>query len=185
MSFKFERVKEIPELVIIEPSVYKDKRGFFLETYSYRDFSTFGIETQFVQDNHSRSVKGVLRGLHYQLAPMAQSKLIRCIRGEIFDVAVDIRVGAPTFGKWFGTILSEENRKILYIPQGFAHGFVVLSDIAEVAYKVNNLYSSEHERGIIWNDPHIKIQWPVSNPILSKRDRELPSLKDAEINFSY
>jgi dTDP-4-dehydrorhamnose 3,5-epimerase len=119
-----------------------------------------------------------LRGLHFQIEPFAQSKLVRCIKGEIFDVAVDIRPGSKTFRKWFGVILSEENRRILYIPKGFAHGFVVLSEVAEVEYKVDNFYSPEHERGIIWNDPDIGIEWPIDNPILSEKDAKLPTLKE-------
>jgi dTDP-4-dehydrorhamnose 3,5-epimerase len=149
-----------------------------METYSYKDFEKFGINEKFVQDNHSRSIKGVLRGLHFQIEPFAQSKLVRCIRGEIFDVAVDIRPDSKTFKKWFGVILSEENKRILYIPKGFAHGFVVLSEVAEVEYKVDNFYSPEHERGIIWNDPDIGIEWPIDNPILSEKDAKLPTLKE-------
>ncbi|CUU08655.1 dTDP-4-dehydrorhamnose 3,5-epimerase [Candidatus Thermokryptus mobilis] len=178
MPFKFTRVSQIPELVVIEPIVFEDKRGFFMETYSYREFERFGITEKFVQDNHSKSIKGVLRGLHFQVEPFAQSKLVRCIKGEIFDVAVDIRPGSKTFKKWFGVILSEENKRILYIPKGFAHGFVVLSEIAEVEYKVDNFYSPEHDRGIIWNDPDIGIEWPIDNPILSEKDAKLPTLKE-------
>lgn len=176
MPFKFTRVEEIPDLIIIEPLVFKDKRGFFMEVYSYRDFEKNGIKEKFVQDNHSRSIRDVLRGLHFQVEPFAQSKLIRCIRGEIFDVAVDIRPNSPTFKRWFGVILSESNMKMFYIPKGFAHGFVVLSDVAEVEYKVDNFYSPEHERGIIWNDPEIGINWPVQNPILSEKDMSLPQI---------
>ncbi|CUS97443.1 dTDP-4-dehydrorhamnose 3,5-epimerase [Candidatus Kryptobacter tengchongensis] len=176
MPFKFTRVSEIPDLIIIEPTVFEDNRGFFMETYSYREFERVGIKEKFVQDNHSKSVKGVLRGLHFQIEPFAQSKLVRCIKGEIFDVAVDIRPESATFKKWFGLILSEENKKMLYIPKGFAHGFVVLSEVAEVEYKVDNFYSPEHERGIIWNDPEIGIKWPFENPILSPKDMNLPNL---------
>jgi dTDP-4-dehydrorhamnose 3,5-epimerase len=178
LPFKFSRVDQIPDLVLIEPAVFEDKRGFFMETYSYKDFEKFGINEKFVQDNHSRSIKGVLRGLHFQIEPFAQSKLVRCIKGEIFDVAVDIRPDSKTFKKWFGVILSEENKRILYIPKGFAHGFVVLSEVAEVEYKVDNFYSPEHERGIIWNDPEIGIEWPIDNPILSEKDAKLPTLKE-------
>lgn len=163
---------------MIEPVVFQDNRGFFMETYSYREFEKAGIKEKFVQDNHSKSIKGVLRGLHFQIEPFAQSKLVRCIKGEIFDVAVDIRENSPTFKKWYGLVLSEENKKMLYIPKGFAHGFVVLSDIAEVEYKVDNFYSPEHERGIIWNDPEIKIEWPIQNPILSEKDAKLPTLEE-------
>jgi dTDP-4-dehydrorhamnose 3,5-epimerase len=178
MPFKFYPVEELPGLVVIETVLFEDERGFFAEIYNLRDFQNFGIVDRFVQDNHSRSFKGVLRGLHFQVEPFAQSKLIRCIRGEIFDVAVDIRPDSPRFKKWFGLILSETNRKMLYIPKGFAHGFVVLSDIAEVEYKVDNFYSREHERGIIWNDPDIGIEWPIKNPILSEKDKKLPRLKE-------
>lgn len=176
MPFKFTRISEIPDLIIIEPVVFEDNRGFFMETYSYKEFEKAGIKEKFVQDNHSKSTKGVLRGLHFQIEPFAQSKLIRCIKGEIFDVAVDIRPRSMTFKKWFGVILSEENKKMLYIPKGFAHGFVVLSEIAEVEYKVDNFYSPEHERGIIWNDPEIGIKWPFETPILSQKDLNLPRL---------
>jgi len=178
LPFNFTPVSEIPGLIIIEPVVFTDERGFFMETYSYKEFEKAGIKEKFVQDNHSRSIKGVLRGLHFQIEPFAQSKLVRCIKGEIFDVAVDIRRNSPTFKKWYGLILSEENKKIFYIPKGFAHGFLVLSDVAEVEYKVDNFYSPQHERGIIWNDPDFKIEWPIHNPILSEKDKKLPSLEE-------
>lgn len=178
LPFKFTKVEEIPDLIIIEPIVFEDERGFFMETYSFKDFEKAGITDKFVQDNHSKSKKGVLRGLHFQIEPFAQSKLVRCIRGEIFDVAVDIRPDSKTFKKWHGIVLSEENKKMLYIPKGFAHGFVVLSDIAEVEYKVDNFYSREHDRGIIWNDPEIGIKWPIENPILSEKDSKLPTLAE-------
>ncbi len=178
LPFKFTRIEEISDLILIEPVVFEDNRGFFMETYSYREFEKVGIKEKFVQDNHSRSSKGILRGLHFQIEPFAQSKLVRCIRGEIFDVAVDIRENSPTFKKWYGLILSEENKKILYIPKGFVHGFLVLSDIAEVEYKVDNFYSPQHERGIIWNDPELKIEWPIQNPILSEKDKKLPTLEE-------
>lgn len=138
-----------------------------------------------MQDNYSISVKGVLRGLHYQLKPKAQSKLVKCIRGKIFDVAVDIRKNSPTFGKWIGVELSEENMYMLYIPKGFAHGFLVLSDKAEVLYKVSAEYDPTLERGIIWNDPDIGIEWGTTSPILSEKDKKLPRLKEADINFVY
>ena len=187
MPFKFTKVEEIKGLVIIEPVVFGDKRGFFMETYSYRDFESAGIKEKFVQDNHSRSTKGVLRGLHFQFEPFAQSKLVRCVRGEIFDVAVDLRKGSKTFGKWFSIILSEDNKKMLYIPKGFAHGFVTLSDVAEVIYKVDEFYAPQYEGGIIWNDPELKIKWPVENPILSEKDAKLPKLKEIieKINFQW
>ncbi len=183
-KFKFLRL-EIPDLILVEPTVFEDQRGFFMEAYNKGEFEKAGIDKNFVQDNHSRSEKGVLRGLHYQLREKAQAKLIRVVRGEIFDVAVDIRKGSPYFGKWVGVRLSEENRLMLYIPEGFAHGFVVISDVAEVLYKASDFYSPAHERGLIWNDPQIGIRWPVSNPILSEKDSRWPPLKEAEIDFIF
>jgi dTDP-4-dehydrorhamnose 3,5-epimerase len=182
MAFHFKRLS-IPEVILIEQEVFKDKRGFFMETYKYSDFAGFGIKEYFIQDNYSRSAKGVLRGLHYQNRHRAQGKLLRCIKGKIFDVAVDIRKGSPTYRNWVGIELSEKNNLMLYIPPAFAHGFVVLSDFAEVMYKCTEEYSSEDERGIIWNDPDIGIKWPVKRPILSEKDRRHPVLKDADNNF--
>jgi dTDP-4-dehydrorhamnose 3,5-epimerase len=184
MSFDFKRL-EIPEVVLIEPKVFEDGRGFFMETYKMPDFVAAGIKGNFVQDNHSRSAKGILRGLHYQNPPFAQGKLVRAVRGQIFDVTVDIRKGSPTWGKWVGVILSEENKNILYVPAGFAHGFCVLSEIAEVIYKTTDVYSAESEAGIIWNDEDLSIKWPVEEPILSEKDEKLPSLKNADIRFYY
>jgi dTDP-4-dehydrorhamnose 3,5-epimerase len=184
MSFDFKRL-EIPEVVLIEPKVFEDGRGFFMETYKMPDFVAAGIKGNFVQDNHSRSGKGILRGLHYQNPPFAQGKLVRAVRGQIFDVTVDIRKGSPTWGKWVGVILSEENKNILYVPAGFAHGFCVLSEIAEVIYKTTDVYSAESEAGIIWNDEDLSIKWPVEEPILSEKDEKLPSLKNADIRFYY
>jgi dTDP-4-dehydrorhamnose 3,5-epimerase len=174
-------------VLVIEPKVFGDHRGWFMETYSDVKFSEAEIELNFVQDNHSFSaVKGTLRGLHYQLNPKAQSKLVRCTQGSIFDVAVDIRKNSPTFGKWFGIELSSENKKQLLVPRGFAHAFITLSDNVEVQYKVDELYSPENDRGIIWNDPDISIEWPIDiNPILSEKDQKAPRLKDAENNFYY
>lgn len=177
MPFRFHRL-EIPDLILIEPVVFGDNRGFFLEFYKRSDFFKAGITEEFVQDNHSSSLRGVLRGLHFQKEPEAQGKLLRCIRGEIFDVAVDIRRDSPTFGRWVSVILSEDNKNMLYIPPGFAHGFQVISERAEVLYKTTREYSPEHESGIIWNDPDLKIDWPIKEPILSKRDREWPSLRE-------
>lgn len=169
--------------------VFKDNRGFFMETYKKSNFEKVGINTDFVQDNHSKSIKGVLRGLHYQNEPFAQGKLVRCIRGKIFDVAVDIRKGSPTFGKWIGYELSEENKLMLWIPKGFAHGFLTLSEEAEVIYKVSGEeYSPQYDAGIIWNDPDIGIKWPLDNideVLLSDKDKNLPNLKNADINFVY
>jgi len=184
MPFKFKKL-EISDLIIIEPYVFHDDRGFFMESYKYSDFASYGIDINFVQDNHSCSKKGVIRGLHYQNPPKAQGKLIRVIAGEIFDVAVDIRKGSPTYGKWWGVILSAENKKMFYIPSGFAHGFCVLSDMAEVLYKTTEEYAPEHEAGIVWNDPDINIDWPIKNPIVSPKDAALPRLKDAKNKFVY
>jgi len=185
MPFKFKKLS-ISDIILITPGDFKDSRGFFMETYKQSEFRKFGISEYFVQDNHSESRKGVLRGLHYQKLPKAQAKLIRCIKGEIFDVAVDIRRGSPYFGKWIGEFLSEKNKKMLYIPIGFAHGFFVKSDVAEVIYKTSCEYSKENERGIIWNDPEIGINWPTKEkPILSKKDSTLPNLKEADNNFVY
>ena len=184
MPFTFKKLS-IPEVVLIEPKVFEDNRGFFMENYKYSEFSDFGIKDNFTQDNHSKSVKGVLRGLHFQMLPKAQAKLVRCIKGEIFDVAVDIRKGSPTFGKWVGKTLSEENKKMLYIPIGFAHAFCVLSDEAEINYKSSDEYSQENERAIAWNDPTININWPIKNPIVSEKDAKNDSLDEVENNFVY
>ncbi|WP_227938660.1 dTDP-4-dehydrorhamnose 3,5-epimerase [Alkalihalobacillus deserti] len=172
---------------IVEPTVYGDHRGWFMETFSQSNYKEVGINLNFVQDNHSFSaVKGTLRGLHYQLNPKAQTKLVRCTKGAIYDVAVDIRKGSPTYGQWIGTKLSEENKKQLLVPKGFAHAFMTLTDDVEVQYKVDEKYSPENDRGIIWNDPEIAIEWPVDiSPILSEKDKKAPMLKDAENNFVY
>jgi dTDP-4-dehydrorhamnose 3,5-epimerase len=175
MSFEFKRL-EIQDVILITPKVFVDGRGFFMETYQKNDFEKAGITGEFVQQNYSKSVKGVLRGLHYQKEPYAQAKLVRCIRGEIFDVAVDIRKNSPTFGKYVSAILSEENKNMLYIPRSFAHGFEVLSYEAEVVYNLDNIYSRDSESGIIWNDPTISIEWPIKNPLLAKKDKNLQSL---------
>lgn len=174
-------------VVIVEPAVFGDHRGWFMETYNEAEFLKVGTSLKFVQDNHSFSAaKGTLRGLHYQLNPKAQTKLVRCTKGAIFDVAVDIRKSSPTFGKWFGIELTAENKKQLLIPSGFAHGFMTLTDNIEVQYKVDELYAPECDRGIIWNDPMINIEWPMDiTPILSAKDEKAPLLKDAENNFSY
>ncbi|MDH3611080.1 MAG: dTDP-4-dehydrorhamnose 3,5-epimerase [Nitrosopumilus sp.] len=183
MPFSFKRL-EIPEVVVIEAKSFSDKRGFFLEGFKESDFASNGINTKFVQDNISHSIKNVLRGLHYQKNPKAQAKLVTAIRGEIFDVAIDIRNDSPTFGCWVSEILSDKNHHSLYIPEGFAHGFCVLSEQADVHYKVNQEYSAENERGIIWNDSTLKIKWPIQNPILEKKDLELPTLNCIDNNFS-
>ncbi len=162
---------DLAGVCIIEPKVFGDHRGYFFENYNQRAFAAIGIATTFVQDNQSGSARGVLRGLHYQLR-QPQAKLVRVIRGEVFDVAVDIRAGSPTFGRWTATILSGENRRMLFIPHGFAHGFAVLSAEAEFIYKCSDFYAPEHERGISWNDPSIGIQWPLGEaaPLLSAKD---------------
>jgi dTDP-4-dehydrorhamnose 3,5-epimerase len=184
MPFVFKRL-EIPEVILIEPTVFEDERGFFMETYKMPDFVAAGIKVSFVQENHSRSMKGVLRGLHYQNPPFAQGKLVRVLRGEIFDVAIDIRRGSPTWAKWVGVVLSEKNRHMLWVPEGFVHGFCVLSRIAEVVYKTTNVYSPQYEAGIIWNDRDLNIEWPVKEPILSAKDAKWPALKNADIKFCY
>ncbi|EPQ0973824.1 dTDP-4-dehydrorhamnose 3,5-epimerase [Citrobacter farmeri] len=173
---------EIPDVLIFEPKVFGDDRGFFFESFSQRFFEeAVGRKVEFVQDNHSRSCKGVLRGLHYQLEPHAQGKLVRCVVGEVFDVAVDIRKESATFGKWVGVILSAENKRQLWIPEGFAHGFLVLSDAAEFVYKTTNYYHPESDRGIMWNDSSIGIKWPIIENIqLSEKDKKHCNFNDIE-----
>lgn len=177
----------IEGLKVVEPKVFGDHRGWFMETYNEESFHKAGIDISFVQDNQSFSAtKGTLRGLHYQLNPKAQTKLVRCTKGAIYDVAVDIRENSPTFGKWFGIELSAENKKQLLIPQGFAHGFMTITDDVEVQYKVDNLYAPDCDRGILWNDPTIGIEWPLDiTPVLSEKDEKAPLLKDAEYNFTF
>jgi len=166
---------ELCGLYVIKPDVFEDHRGFFVESYSQLKFKNAGIETVFVQDNHSRSVEsGVLRGLHFQKPPYAQSKLLRVIRGAVYDVVVDLRKGSPTFGQWRGFELTEKNFLMLYVPKGFAHGFCTLQPGTEVQYKVDAFYTPESESGVIWNDPYLNINWPVKEPILSKKDALLP-----------
>lgn len=174
-------------VMIVEPTMYGDNRGWFMETYNQSSFIESGLNYSFVQDNHSfSSEKSTLRGLHYQLNPKAQTKLIRCTKGAIYDVAVDIRKGSPTYGKWFGLELSENNKKQLLIPKGFAHGFLTLTENVEVQYKVDEFYSPKNDRAIIWNDPEININWPLSiQPILSDKDKNAPRLQNAENNFVY
>lgn len=168
---------EIPGVLLIEPAVYSDERGFFMETYHADRYASFGLPKKFVQDNHSKSSKGTLRGLHYQLGS-PQGKLVRVTSGEVFDVAVDIRKGSPWFGKWVGVILSAENKHQLYIPEGFAHGFCVTSDSAEFQYKCTDYYAPAEERSIIWNDPQIGINWPVKEPLVSDKDKRAKQLSD-------
>jgi dTDP-4-dehydrorhamnose 3,5-epimerase len=174
MPFTFTPL-EIRGVILIEPRVFGDSRGFFLETYKVSDFSSAGIEERFVQENHSRSKRGILRGLHYQVEPHPQGKLVRAVVGDIFDVAVDLDETSPTFGKWIGVHLSAENRRMLYLPPKCAHGFCVTTEVAEVLYKTTSEYSPALERGIAWNDPYLAIQWPVENPELSERDTKWPA----------
>lgn len=174
---------EIPDVMIFEPKVFGDDRGFFFESFNQKIFEeAVGRNVDFIQDNHSKSCKGVLRGLHFQLPPYAQAKLVRCIAGEVFDVAVDIRKNSSTFGKWVGVNLSAENKRQLWIPEGFAHGFLVLSETAEFVYKTTNYYSPTHDRSVAWNDPSININWPLeSSPLLSAKDEAAKLLIDADI----
>jgi dTDP-4-dehydrorhamnose 3,5-epimerase len=184
MPFEFVAL-DIPGLMLIRPRVFSDERGFFLELYKHTDFSRAGIGERLLQDNYSRSTKGVLRGLHYQKNPKAQGKLVSCVKGGIYDVAVDIRKGSPHYGKWTGMELTEKNKYLLYVPPGFAHGFQVISDMAEVMYKCTEEYSAADDRGIIWNDPDINIAWPLLGPLLSEKDKMHPSLRDADNNFVF
>jgi len=184
MPFRFART-EIPDVLIVEPRVFPDERGFFMETYKRSEFAAQGIAESFVQMNHSKSSKGILRGLHYQKRPKAQGKLVHALAGEIFDVAVDIRRGAPTFGKSVAVSLSSANKKMLYVPAGFAHGFCVLSDEAEIVYMTTEEYAPECEAGIRWDDPKLAIAWPIAGPRLSDRDQHWPGLESADNNFLY
>ena len=183
-KFKFIKTS-IEGVFIIEPTVFGDERGYFMETYHANEFKEAGLDMAFVQDNHSKSRKGVLRGLHFQYTE-PQGKLVRVIKGEVFDVAVDLRRDSPTYGKWEGVILSEENKKQFYVPEGFAHGFLVLSDEAEFTYKCTNFYNADDEGGILWNDPDIGIEWPVEDieeVILSDKDKRLKTFKDTITDF--
>jgi len=180
MPFSFEAL-EIPEVILVTAKQFLDDRGFFLEAYKQSEFGVGGINTPFVQENLSYSKKGVLRALHYQLPPKDQGKLVRVLKGRIFDVAVDIRKSSPTFKKWVGQELSGENNLAMYIPVGFAHGFLALSDEALVAYNITAEFAPSLERGIVWNDPELNINWPNKQPILSEKDRNFPLLSGAEI----
>ena len=175
---------KIPEVLIIKPQIFADDRGFFYESYNLAKFQKAGILPKFIQDNHSRSIKNTLRGLHYQINP-GQDKLVRVIVGEVFDVAVDIRFGSPTFGKWVAIVLSAENKQQVFIPKGFAHGFCVLSEVAEFEYKCSEFYSPQDERGILWNDPDLGIEWPFDDPILSEKDGNNPLFKSIAKDFVY
>ena len=176
MPIKFTKTS-LPGVLLIEPYVFSDGRGFFMETHHQKKYAEAGIGKTFVQDNHSHSQKGVLRGLHYQLRH-PQGKLVYVITGEIFDVAVDIRQGSPTFGKWLGTLLSAENKRQIFVPEGFAHGFCVLNETADVLYKCTDFYNPGDEFGVLWSDPAIGINWPVETPVLSPKDSQYPGLKD-------
>ncbi|MGA2971418.1 MAG: dTDP-4-dehydrorhamnose 3,5-epimerase [Candidatus Bathyarchaeia archaeon] len=184
MPFKFTPAAGLPEVIVIEPEAFVDERGWFLESYRRSEFEKRGIPSEFIQDNHSHSTeRGILRGLHFQKAPAAQAKLVRCVVGEIFDVAVDIRKGSPTYSKWFSTILSSKNHLMTWIPVGFAHGFLTTTNVTEVEYKVTAEYSNALDRAILWNDPHIGINWPISNPVLSSKDAKAPLLEEADNDF--
>lgn len=177
---KFVPSPTIPEVVVIDPDLFQDERGFFMELYHEEKFRQAGIHARFVQDNRSRSRRGTVRGLHYQIG-RPQGKLIWVPYGKVFDVAVDIRKGSPTFGRWISIVLSEEEKKALYIPPDFAHGFCVLSEEAEIFYKCTDFYSRAHERCIRWDDPDLSIPWPAENPVLSQKDRTAPLLREAEL----
>ena len=182
MTFTFKKLS-ISDVILVEPKSFSDDRGFFLESFKTSEFTENGINTKFVQDNISHSVKDVLRGLHFQKNPKAQAKLVTAVKGDIFDVAVDIRKNSSTYGKWVSEILSEDNHNLLYVPEGFAHGFCVLSKEADVYYKVSNEYSPKDEGGIIWNDPSLNIEWPVSKPIVSSSDSQLPLFDNLDDYF--
>lgn len=174
----------IPEVLLIEPDVFGDKRGFFMESWQRRKFAEVGIDYDFVQDNHSRSVQGTLRGLHYQLSPHAQGKLVRATTGEVLDVAVDIRKGSPTFGHWVAETLSAENNHMLWVPPGFAHGFYVTSKVAEIQYKCTDYYAPEYERCIRWDDQSLAIEWPLTgDPLVSEKDRAGIVLENADVHL--
>lgn len=186
-NFKFIQT-EFPGLFVIEPTVFGDSRGFFMESYNSAEFQAAGLDVTFVQDNHSRSHKGVLRGMHFQIKH-PQGKLVRIARGAVFDVVVDLRKGSPTFGKWFGIELSEENKKMLFIPRGFAQGFLILEDSTDLMYKCTDLYYPDDEGGFSWDDPEIGIQWPLGQVsdslIFSEKDKQWPKFKDLEFLFDF
>ena len=173
MPFTFDRLA-IPEVILIEPKAFSDARGFFMESYKQSDFAPF-VDGPFVQENHSKSQRGILRGLHFQVGQYAQGKLVRAVSGEIFDVAVDVRPDSATRGKWVGAVLSADNRRMLYVPPWCAHGFCVLSDTAEVIYKTTTEYAPAHESGVMWNDPALAIEWPIQSPTVSDRDTKWPA----------
>jgi len=175
----------IPDVVLVESRIFPDDRGFFREGFKHSDFAAAGLPTAFVQDNVSRSRQGVVRGLHFQRRPKAQGKLVSVARGAVLDVAVDIRVGSPTYGKWVAEELTGDNGRMLWIPAGFAHGFSVLSDYADLTYKCTDEFSGEHDGGILWNDPAIGVEWGVADPVLSSKDEALPLLADCTHGFTY
>lgn len=175
-----------PEVLLLEPQVFGDQRGWFMETYSTKVLHELGVDAVFVQDNHSFTAqKGTLRGLHYQESPMAQAKLVRAVRGAVLDVAVDLRRGSPFYLKWVAAELSEQNKRMLYVPRGFAHGFLTLTEDVEFVYKVDNLYSPEHDRSIRFDDPEIAVDWGIAEPALSQKDRKAPLLKDSGCSFTF
>lgn len=176
----------LPGVYILEPQVFGDHRGYFMETYSRREFECLGLPTEYVQDNESFTAKrGTLRGLHFQNGPMAQAKLVRVLQGTVLDVAVDLRKGSPTYLQWVSVELSQDNRRMLYIPRGFAHGFVTLTDDVKFVYKVDQPYSPEHDRSIRFDDPAIGVDWGITAPVLSAKDEKAPLLKDSDCNFTY
>ena len=182
MPFRFNPT-DISGVIVIDPPVFPDDRGFFMESYKRSEFAAAGINETFVQCNQSKSVRGILRGLHYQKTPKAQAKLVRALSGEIYDVAVDLRKGSPTYGKWTALTLSAQNRKMLFVPVGFGHGFCVTSPDAEILYMTTEEYAPDLEAGVLWNDPDLAIEWPVANPVLSPRDRAWPWLRNADNAF--
>src|SRR5437773_10781018 len=183
---EFKPHPSLPEVMLIEPKVFEDDRGWLVVTYKRSEFAANGIGAEFRQDNHSRSTaKGVVRGLHYQKDPAAQGKLVRCLVGAIYDVAVDIRKGSPTYGRWVGVELTAESRRMLWVPAGFAHGFCTLTDVSEVGYKATAEYSAAHDRGFRWNDPAVGVTWPVKAPVLSPKDAQAPPLAEADNNFQW
>src|SRR5437773_3020429 len=186
MPFQFKPQQALPDVVLIEPKAFGDDRGWFMETYKQSEFEANGIRVEFRQDNHSRSTaSGVLRGLHYQKEPAAQGKLVRCVVGAVYDVAVDIRRGSPTYGRWVGVELAAYNRRILWVPPGFLHGFCTLTEISEVVYKTTAEYSPTHERSVRWDDPTLAIRWPTMAPLLSAKDAQAGSFAEADNNFEW
>jgi len=186
LAFEFRPLTKLPEAILIEPSTLQDERGWFREEYKRSDFEKRGIGRDFPQDNQSYSVaRGTLRGLHFQKMPMTQGKLVTCLTGEVFDVAADIRIGSPTYAHWDSVSLSSENHWILWIPPGFAHGFQTVTEDTTVMYKVTREYSAAHERSIRWNDPEVRIRWPIDNPILSKKDADAPLLNEVDNNLKW